>query len=164
MRTGICVLSEAGAGSNDGESAEGSGDESGDGDALVLGDAGTPCLEDGAVQMTGHCCFVVGPDLGQAAAKAACANAGAHLVTVTSADEHAVLQGLAAVADSIGLEAPAPKDAASAFKWITGEPVTVTHWAPTEPSGTDRCVALVNGTTWWDRPCTDGYFAICERP
>ena len=42
--------------------------------------------------------------------------------------------------------------------------MTVQKWNVGEPSGNGLCVALVNKTVWQDRPCTDAYFAICERP
>ena len=54
------------------------------------------------------------------------------------------------------------------FVWVaTGEPVTYTNWAPSEPNGGngEDCVALESsgGWTWRDMCCTCNYRpVVCE--
>ena len=60
----------------------------------VKPDAPVACTETGALMFGGHCYFLVTTTLTQTAAGTGCANAGAHLVTITTSGEQAAVIAL----------------------------------------------------------------------
>jgi hypothetical protein len=130
----------------------------------VATDAARPCTEAGSKTLGGHCYFALEKKSFDAA-KSACAAAGAHLVTITSEEEHTLVGTFAATTDRwIGLERPftAPSTAES-FKWITGEAVTIQKWGVLEPRNRGPCGSMNNTGMWADLECVKVITPICER-
>lgn len=136
------------------------------------GSGGPLCLELGAVSQNGHCYVpvILGATWGDARNACQALIPSAHLVTITSAAEQTIVDGLLANTDNwIGLtrDADAGADAGSSFYWITGEGAAYQNWRAGEPTGDDVCVRAVgNGANtgkWADRSCTMVHPYICER-
>ena len=122
------------------------------------------CTEAGAKLVAGHCYFALPASNGDAA-KSACEAKGAHLVTITSGGEETLVEGFSPGSDKwIGLRATMTSSMASAFKWVTGEPVGYTNWGGGQPNSSGLCV-WVRGSSnnWSDRACTDTGVPVCER-
>jgi len=125
------------------------------------GDANVPCV-DGGVVADGHCYFRGPSGVQQSEAQAACADAGAHLATITSNGEEFVVKGIENDKSWIGLVSDSGSNAAD-YHWITGEPVVYQDWGLDEPSG-EACV-VQEAYGWNSKPCTDTeYGSVCERP
>ncbi|MHA2296059.1 MAG: lectin-like protein [Candidatus Hodarchaeales archaeon] len=102
-----------------------------------------------------------------AEAKADCESRGGHLVTISSAGENDFVSNLAGP-DSIWIGFTDEENEGD-WKWVTGEPVTYTNWAPDEPndsSGEDYCELLDDGS-WNDDGAPNNpslaHFYVCER-
>lgn len=147
-------------------------------DAPPPPDAGPPCLE-GEAQIqnpeTGACylLFTATPR-GWVGARDACQalDPPAHLVTVTSAAEHALTIELAGPFD-VWLGAN-DRTAEGDLRWVSGEPFDFFAWASGEPnnggtSGTEEdCVFLFGSQApraggWDDRGCSSQNAYVCER-
>jgi len=126
-------------------------------------DAAPPCSEPTGKMFGGHCYFLLAAGT-QTAAKADCAAAKAHLVTVNSDAEHSFLATMGSGDRWIGLEAPMPTNDRAQYVWITGEAKTVSHWYAADPDAMGPCVAM-HGTLqeWVDRGCVEPNAGICER-
>ena len=140
------------------------------GDAGAPKDATAPCPEDGGTAWRGHCYFPTAGATTWSNTSAACASAGAHLATVASAEEQAVVTGAAkrAAADLwIGLSRKGGTPVAkSSFRWVTGEPVVFEAWAPADPNvaaAAGACVRVKSDGLWWDLDCTTPFGGVCER-
>jgi hypothetical protein len=122
------------------------------------------CTEEGGVRLDGHCYFALGAR-NQPAAKALCAVAGAHLVTITSSAEQGLIATFGKDDRWIGLESSDPLTGArSSYKWITGEAMTVDHWEPVNPNDHAACVVAESADSLWaDRACTEVHMTLCER-
>jgi hypothetical protein len=131
-------------------------------DATSADGTAATCGENDAWTVGDHCYFLLGKDT-QPLAKAACVAVQAHLVTVTSAAEHEAMVVHTSRDAWIGLEAPPGTNDTAAFSWITGEPKTVDYWAIADER-TGCVVFAADQRRWADRPCTDSYLALCERP
>jgi hypothetical protein len=97
-----------------------------------------------------------------AEAEAACSAIGAHLVTLSDTSERAFVRGVARGASAwIGLE---DRGTEGSFRWVTGEPVRETAWAPGEPNnaGDEDCAQLVRDDTWNDLSCATALPFVCE--
>jgi hypothetical protein len=97
------------------------------------------------------------------AAQESCAQSGAHLATITDADEETFIEGTFPGKVWLGAtDATKP----GAFAWTTGEPLRYTKWAPREPDQSNGkatyCLALDVDGLWHDRHCEDGYPFVCE--
>ena len=131
-------------------------------DAGTVADAGPPCS---GIVFRGHCYFAIAR---QEWDDAACASQGAHLVTITSADEQQMVATLGSGERWIGLRRPnnSPQRIAS-FAWVTNEPVGYANWSTSngvqEPNFTGNCVRLLTNGTWADNDCTDSFVTLCER-
>jgi hypothetical protein len=128
-------------------------------------DASAACTDARSVSFGGHCYF---PTTGRANftnSSGACAAAGAHLVTITSAEEQTAVAAIYPQQDRwIGLSRLANSlPVATSYTWITGEPATFSHWDIGEPNFTGECVRMVQGGAWADNSCNTSYLAICER-
>lgn len=151
-------------------------------DAATPPDAGTPC-DDGEIQrrdpVTGRCYMLF-----QTArvswfnAREACEDLvpPAHLVTVTSAEEHALAIELSGMTNVwMGAHDRVDQGAEEGvFAWITGEPMDYQAWADGEPNngapdGPDEdCAILLNNDqtrpdSWDDRVCGSTRAFLCER-
>jgi cysteine-rich repeat protein len=94
------------------------------------------------------------------AAAAACAAAGAHLVTVGDRDEQAFVSPQAQVLLWIGGN---DRKARRQFQWVGGQPFAFAAFAPGEPDGAEaECVALGVDGLWHDRPCSERSPFMCE--
>lgn len=99
-------------------------------------------------------------------AKEKCESFGGHLVTVTSAEEQAVVAQLAAKAGKtvwIG----ATRGSENSYSWVTGENSGYKNWAENEPNnygGIENCAAMYAGGTWNDLAPDSGSAKgfICE--
>lgn len=127
-------------------------------------DAPKGCTEPGSKTLGGRCYFTTDAK-SFFDAKTACTAASAHLVTITSEEEHALVGTFATGSDRwIGLERPfdAPS-APDSFKWITGEAVTIQKWGLLEPRARGPCGSLNSTSLWADLECVKLAVAICER-
>lgn len=121
------------------------------------------CAEPGARVAGDRCYFPTAP-LDWAAAKKACEGGGAHLATVTSGAEEAIVESIGTGNRWIGLSRPAGSGTgASSFKWVTGEAVTYLKWAVGQPSGAGECGQVLGSGGWGDDVCNKPLVAICER-
>jgi hypothetical protein len=130
----------------------------------VATDTAKPCSEPGSKTLGGHCYFALEKKSFDAA-KSACAAAGAHLVTITSEEEHTLVGTFAATSDRwIGLERDfAAPSTASSFKWITDEAVTIQKWGVLEPRNRGPCGSINTTGLWADLECVKVITPICER-
>jgi cysteine-rich repeat protein len=111
------------------------------------------------------------------AARAACDERGAHLVTIGTAAENELVRELVATSKLIGgfEDVSLMVEGEGTYGWVTGEPFTFTNWAQSEPDqqgvlcggwGYERCYAHCIGMNgqgrWQDLRCDlpDGY--VCE--
>lgn len=128
-------------------------------DAAIEVDALGPCHDgDANVEFANSCYARFDAPKPYLDASAACTAIGAHLVTITSADEATAVAPLATSPAWIGLS---DRDAIGTFAWQNGEAVTDTHWATGQPDGAFHCVTLSNG--WADASCDVAQPYICER-
>lgn len=139
--------------------------DSGPTDAAPEAEAGVPCTETGSIVYGGHCYFPVATTQDFNTAKTGCANAGAHLVTITTAGEQTAVEALGTGSERwIGLyrSGGPPKD--QTYAWITGELRNgYADWAPGEPNGTGQCGTLLGTGLWNDENCATALASICER-
>lgn len=70
-------------------------------------------------------------------AEAACEAMGGHLVTITSAEEQAVVESLMDASNKLVGYYIGGRMGNNTLRWITGESVSYTNWYPGEPSVTD---------------------------
>jgi hypothetical protein len=128
-------------------------------------DTSVPCV-DGGVVANGHCYFRGPSGVVQSEARSACADAGAHLATVTSSAEEFVVKGIESGKSWIGLVSDTGSTDAAAYYWITGEDTTYQSWGTAEPDG-EKCV-VQEDYGWNSKACDDtssgGYGSVCERP
>ena len=157
------VSDDAATGPTDGAARDGIAQPSDAGPSDVASEAPASC--GGAVELGGHCYFAASTQGTFDATRAACAAAGAHLVTIGSAAEQAAIQPISGGQERwIGLArtSDAGVTDAAAFAWITGEPSTFAHWTPGEPNGSGPCVRMKTDGTWADQTCATSLAAICE--
>lgn len=151
-------------------------------DAAVPPDAGTPC-EDGEIQRrdpsTGTCYMLFQTaQLSWLDARDACESLDppAHLVTLTSAEEHALAVEMSGTTNVwMGAHDRVDDGAQEGlFEWITGEPMDFEAWAEGEPNNgapdgpEEDCAILLNSdqtrpNTWDDRVCGSTRAYLCER-
>lgn len=122
----------------------------------------TACVDAGEA---GSECYFTLAGVTHAQAKAACEQAGAHLVTITSQAEQDLVASLAGDGRCwIGLVAQAPtNDDRSKFQWSNGEPMTFEAWEPDNPNNGEPCVTQDRTDGWSDWACDESVCAICER-
>lgn len=96
--------------------------------------------------LDGHYYFVHTSPRNWFEARDLCAQAGGHLITINSAQENALANSLINYSEHwIG---QTDELVEGSWAWITGEPVTYTNWAPSEPNnlnGEDYQEMYVNG-------------------
>jgi hypothetical protein len=176
----------SGASGSGGGGAPSSAGHAGQASSGAAGSGATSCTGSGATAYGGHCYFLVGDDspLDWPSAKSACAahSNGAHLVTVGSTEEQAMLAAsfFPATVDAwLGLSLDdVTKDPSSLcklapdqcpFEWITGEKLEYTNWTvrsggDSEPNYTGACVRMqASDETWGDNSCSVKLRAICEE-
>jgi hypothetical protein len=128
-------------------------------------DTAPSCTETGAVMFGGHCYFYLSATKSWNDAKAACESAspGAHMVTITSAAEDAVVKAFTTADVWIGLSRDVVSLLAKAsFKWITTEAQSYDGWRTGEPNGSGLC-ARETSSGWRDEACDQLYGVVCER-
>ncbi len=127
-------------------------------------DTGVRCLEPGSKTYEGHCYFPTAISRYWPNARDLCIMSGAHLATITSAGEQAVVASIASGDRWIGLARPeGTAPVATSYKWLTAEPVGYTNWQVGEPNGSGYCARLRGDGTWADYGCATNLTAICER-
>lgn len=95
---------------------------------------------------------------------------GAHLATITSAQENALLLNLAAGGVDFWLGGN-DRAQEGEWRWITIESMTYVNWRAGEPNNggnsgvVENCMIIEAdmGGTWDDRPCDYAYPYLCER-
>lgn len=116
-------------------------------------------------------------------ALAACEKAGAHLVTISSATENALVRELVNDSKFIGgwEELREGERGSGAYGWVTEEPFTYVNWAQGEPDMREvscggiiwnsqrcyeHCLVMDGKGTWNDARCdqADGYVCEWEPP
>jgi cysteine-rich repeat protein len=111
-------------------------------------------------------------------AQQACAQRGAHLATIASAEENAIARKLVNNSKWIGglEDVAATSQGSGDYAWLTQEPFEYTNWAQGEPNRMEyhceggsfnahcyeHCITLMGDGTWVDHRCdmSDGY--VCE--
>jgi len=131
----------------------------------VKPDAPVTCTETGAITYNNHCYYLVTTAQTQTAAGTGCTNAGAHLVTITTAGEQAAVialgTGTERWTDLVHNGVPV-KD--SNYSWANGESRNgFSAWSPGEPNGTGQCATLLATGLWNDQDCSLTLSSICER-
>jgi len=126
-------------------------------------DAG--CTEARSVSFGGHCYFPLTSRGSWMAASTSCQAAGAHLVTIGSVEEQTAVAAISSNQDRwIGLSRPVGSALmATSYAWITAEAASYAHWGTGEPNFTGECARMMQGGTWADNPCSNSYYALCER-
>ena len=131
----------------------------------VAADAPVVCTETGAITYNGHCYYLVSTTATQSAAATTCQNAGAHLVTITTAGEQAAVIALGTGTErwtDLYRNGGAVKD--QTYNWLTGESRNgFNAWSPGEPNGTGQCATLLGTGLWNDKDCALSLAYICER-
>lgn len=127
----------------------------------------------GAVSGTayqGHCYYAKSVAVDWNTANTTTCQAPAHLATITTAGEQAVVQALLSTQDRwIGLRRPTNSpQAESSFYWVTNEVLSYRNWdvysdADKEPNGSGECVRMRFTNMWADALCTDALAVICEH-
>jgi hypothetical protein len=94
-----------------------------------------------------------------------CQAAGAHLVSIGSAEEQAAVAAISSNQDRwMGLSRPTVSlPLVASYVWVTAEASTYAHWASGEPNGSGECVRIQQQGTWADNSCSTLALAICER-
>ena len=113
---------------------------------------------------SGHCYFLdrTATPLGWTDAEAECEAWGATLAVITTSLELSAVQTRARETAWIG-----GRDAENdgTFEWVNGEAWEFESWAPEEPSGDGRCIALQGESgSFAVRDCDDALRFLCERP
>jgi hypothetical protein len=123
------------------------------------------CTESGAILFGGHCYFLVTTLQTYQNAMAGCTNAGAHLVSVTTAAEQNAVIALGANTERWnGLYRNNGAATDANYAWITGEGRNnYSAWSPGEPNGSGQCVRFLAGGLWADQNCAATIASICER-
>lgn len=131
--------------------------------ALPPVDAGGPCPE-GWKTFGGHCYLATTGSRSWVAQRDACAGAGAHLVTINSAEEMVFVQSLGSGERWIGMYRPESSPyAATSYRWVTPETSTYRNWGMSEPNFSGQCVRMLADGKWADQRCDWNFIAICER-
>jgi hypothetical protein len=115
----------------------------------------------------GHCYLVVDVATTETDAQTKCVAQGGHLVTIGSQDEQNFVAGVSGNFERwIGLTATAPtNNQASSFHWVTGEPMSFTSWASTQPNEGATCGTMLGDQYkhgWDDHTCGSSFTSICE--
>lgn len=129
-----------------------------------------------SVESADHHCFAGYDAFDYADAISACQERGAHLATITDADENELLGQLVNDGKWIGArdDVESGVKGSGTYTWLDGAALAYANWAPKEPNQQpywcqvgertcyEHCVALLGDGTWADRPCNivDGY--VCE--
>lgn len=127
--------------------------------------ATTPCSALGK-PYNGHCYFVLKPRT-YAESQAVCKSYGGYLVAITTDGEQGFVATLyPSVENWIGLSREGTGSGYT--KWINGEALGFTSWAPGEPNYSGSCVRMLaggstSGSKWADQSCTNVINALCER-
>ena len=137
------------------DDCDGQVDEWGVCDGAVMDEASCQALGGSFFTANGHCYI---PHAGQGpwhSALAACEADGGYLVTIADATEEQFVQSVFPHRFWLGFT-----DASGSWEWITGEPVTYTHWSPNEPNDwlePEDCGESAAMGPWNDLWCDDPY-------
>lgn len=136
--------------------------------------AAVPCVEgdDNLVDPdTGNCYMLFTALVDWEVAEGQCADIGAHLVDMTSANENQLVLGLAG--DDFTWTGANDRAFEGDWVWLSGDSLGYVNWRMGEPNnstssdmvnGEDCMVLEGNQGTWDDRPCTLRFYQfVCER-
>ena len=133
-------------------------------------------MQDGSVMYNGHRYKIIQEAMYWEDAWDYCDELGGYLVTITSAQEQALMEKILKDSDAhgkfmIGLGS-LDGDLRNAFEWITREPLEYTNWGEGEPDGGQPVCILstedISGSHFhirpyqWDDDTYNQYFFICE--
>jgi cysteine-rich repeat protein len=131
----------------------------------------------GTLESADHHCYHGYDQFDFTSAQQDCLKRGAHLATISSADENQIARTLTNNSkwiggyENVGAMQPGVGD----YEWLTGELFTYTNWAEQEPNHLEahcvnnfnahcyeHCIVILGDGTWADRLCDtpDGY--VCE--
>jgi hypothetical protein len=136
----------------------------------IAADTPFDCAAVSGIVYQSHCYYARSVAVDWNTASTTTCEAPAHLVTVTTAGEQAVVTALLPNQDRwIGLRRPlnSPK-AESSFYWVTNELLSYRNWdlysdADKEPNYTGECVRMRFTSMWADVACTEALAVICEH-
>jgi hypothetical protein len=136
----------------------------------VAVDAPFDCTAVKGTVYQGHCYYPRSVAVDWNTANTTTCEAPAHLATITSAGEQAIVAALLPNQDRwIGMRRPANSpEAESSFYWVTSEPLSYRSWeiysdADKEPNYTGECVRMRFTSMWADVACTEALAVICEH-
>lgn len=135
----------------------------------------------GTLESEDHHCYRGYDEASFQGARDACAQRGAHLVTIGSAAENQLARMLVNSSKFLGAAEDADLNDAGdgEYQWVTSEPFTYTNWAQNQPDeegdycggwGNQRCykhcLAMNGQGTWENHRCdqADGYICEWEPP
>jgi len=123
------------------------------------------CTDPGGKTFGGHCYFPTPLSRYWTTSRDGCTAVGAHLVTITSAEENAFVATFATTGERwIGLYRPdGTSYNASSYRWVTTETGTYRNWDSSEPNFSGQCVRMRSNGRWADQSCSINLIAICER-
>jgi Lectin C-type domain len=128
------------------------------------------CASVGGKAYQGHCYYPRSIAVDWNTANTTACETPAHLVTITTAGEQAVVASLLSTQDRwIGMRRPVNSpEVESSYYWVTNEPLSYRNWdvysdADREPNYTGECVRIRFTNRWADVVCTEALAVICER-
>jgi hypothetical protein len=159
--------SEVGSGGRAGGAGGASGSSAGGTSGSSAGSGGSspaPCADANgrAWGDNGHCYFPLSVMNSWYVSRDRCSELGAHLVSITSAEEQTFVNGLVgSSARWIGLA----RFGAPAFSWVDGAVMTYENWENGAPTLATEAAAAVRSDTflWFDDQVSQVHGAICER-
>jgi uncharacterized repeat protein (TIGR02543 family) len=120
-------------------------------------------------ELGGHTYRMISMSMTWNEARDYCLSIGGHLATITSADENALIDSLAAGSTFYWLGAKQPDNSSGEpkgnWQWVTGEPWSYTNWAGGQPDNAgsaEHCLMIWDGGTWNDWVGSNTTAFICE--
>lgn len=98
-------------------------------------------------------------------AKLLCSRAGGLLASPKNAEESNALKEIVSKHNKRAILGINDQQTEGTFRYLTGEIITYTNWAPNEPNdnkGIEDCTELDNNGKWNDTPCANPKLVICE--
>jgi hypothetical protein len=164
---GAAAVSAAGAAGGGGGEAGTGGAAGGAGSQAGAGGMPSvvvPCTDaSGRIwESNGHCYFPLIVMNSWFVSRDRCRELGAHLVSISSAEEQAFVNTFVGAAPHwTGLS----RFGAPAFSWVDGESMTYENWEEGAPKLTTEAAVVVRNDTfeWFDEAVSEPHPAICER-
>jgi hypothetical protein len=155
---------EAGGGGGSGGTAGAAGGSSAQAGAGGMPATAVPCTDaNGRVwESNGHCYFPLSVMNSWYVSRDRCHELGAHLVSISSAEEQVFVSTLVGSTPRwTGLA----RFGAPAFSWVDGESMTYENWEAGAPTQMSEAAVAVRTDTylWFDAAVSEPHAALCER-